>query len=76
MERDLVIHGIHIGEHSFEPAKVIEEINERCIKAGLNFVTIRTRAMDIPQEYFIEWAEYLAANKIYFILLCMSSLVF
>lgn len=70
MEKDIILNGIHIGEHSFEPDKIIEEINERCIKRGLNFVTIRTgnnqRRTGIPQEYFIKWAKYLAENKIYF----------
>lgn len=69
MDKDIVLNGVHIGEHSFEPDKVIEEINERCIKPGFNFVTIRTRYERLPQETFIKWAEYLAKNKIYFIFL-------
>ncbi len=69
MNGDIVLNGIHIGEHSFDPDKVIDEIYERCIKPGLNFVTIRTRTERIPQHYFIEWAKYLADNKIYFIFL-------
>jgi len=69
MEKDLVINGIHIGEHSFDVDKVIDEINERCVKKGLNFVTIRTRSTPVPQEAFIKWAEYLAEHKIYFIFL-------
>lgn len=66
MERDIVLNGIHIGEHSFDPAHVIDEINERCIKPGYNMVTIRTRREQVPQETFIEWARYLTAHKIYF----------
>lgn len=70
MKENVILNGIHIGEHSFEPDKIIDEINERCIKQGLNFVTIRTgnnqRRSGIPQEYFIKWAKYLAENKIYF----------
>ncbi len=65
-DRDFVVSGIHIGEHSFEPEKVIEEIKERCIDNGLNFVTIRTRDVPVPKHYFIDWAKYLADNKIYF----------
>ena len=42
-ERDFVVSGIHIGEHSFEPENVIAEIKERCVDNGLDFVTIRTR---------------------------------
>ncbi len=73
MKRDIVLNGVHIGEHGFDPEKVIDEIYERCIKPGLNFVTIRTgymgRRKEVPQEYFIRWAKYMAENKIYFIFL-------
>ncbi len=73
MERDIVLNGIHIGEHGFEPEKIIDEIYERCVKTGLNFVTLRPtyirRRDEIPQHYFIEWAKYLADHKIYFIYL-------
>ena len=43
MDRDQILNGIHIGEHSFDPDNVINEIYERCVVPGLNFVTIRTR---------------------------------
>ena len=67
---DTVLNGIHIGEHSFVPERVIDEIYERAVKPGLNFVTIRTkRAEDVPQHYFIDWARYLTENKIYFVFL-------
>lgn len=69
-EKDFILNGIHIGEHSFVPADVKDEIYERVIKPGFNFVTIRTtRSMDIPQHYFVEWARYLAENKVYFVFL-------
>ena len=66
MNRDIVLNGIHIGEHSFDVAGIIQEIRDRVIAQGLNFVTIRTRAASIPQEAFIEWAKFMAENKIYF----------
>lgn len=69
IEKDLILNGIHIGEHSFAPEDVKQEIYDRCIKPGYNFVTIRTNAEQVPQESFLEWAEYLAQNKIYFIFL-------
>lgn len=65
-EKDFVVSGIHIGEHSFKPENVMLEIKERCVDSGLNFVTIRTRNIPVPKHYFIEWAKYLAENKIYF----------
>ena len=69
MDRDQILNGIHIGEHSFDPENVINEIYERCVVPGLNFVTIRTRREQVPQNYFIRWAKYLAEHKIYFIFL-------
>lgn len=71
MNKDVIINGIHIGEHGFDQQSVMNEIYERCIKQGLNFVTIRLggggRRKPIPQEYLVDWAKYLAENKIYFI---------
>lgn len=71
MERDTILNGIHIGEHSFEPEAVINEIYERCVKPGHNFVTIRTSRCKkvIAPEVFLKWAEYLSAHKIYFVFL-------
>ena len=66
MERDFILNGIHIGEHSLEPEKVKEEIRKRCIEPGLNMVTIRPTRTFVPQHYFVEWAKFLAENKIYF----------
>lgn len=71
MERDIILNGIHIGEHNFRADNMIEELYNRCVKPGYNFVTIRPfymgRRKELPQEYYIEWAKYLAENKIYFI---------
>ena len=70
--KENMICGIHIGEHGFDADRVIEEINERVIKPGYNFVTIRTRARlgeIVPHETYVKWAKYLAENKIYFLFL-------
>lgn len=64
-----LLYGTHIGEHSFEPENIIREIQENCIDRGMNFVTIRTRREQIPQEVFLQWAKFLADNEIYFIFL-------
>ena len=66
MERDLVLHGVHLGEHSFEADKMIEEIRERAVEKGLNFVEIRIASRLVPKETYIKWAKYMAENKIYF----------
>ncbi len=69
-EKDIILNGIHIGEHSFVPANIKQEIYERVVKPGFNFVTIRPRHVDdVPQHYFIKWAQYLTENKIYFVFL-------
>lgn len=73
MEHDLILHGIHLGEHSIDPEGLIEEIRCRVIEPGLNFVTIRTgykfKRPHILQHYFLEWARFLAEHRIYFALL-------
>lgn len=69
MENDVILSGIHIGEHSFNYKNLIPEIFERCIKPGYNFVTIRTRRDFVDPKYFIKWAEYLTEHKIYFVFL-------
>ncbi len=71
MEKDIILNGIHIGEHSFDPQAVIRELEERCIRHGHNFVTIRTsRAQTrIRPETFLTWAKYLADHKVYFVFL-------
>lgn len=67
MNKDLILNGVQIGEHSFVKEHIIDEIRERCIDYGFNFVSLRPRGEAIEQEYFVEWAKYLAENKIYFV---------
>lgn len=70
--KENMLYGVHIGEHGFDPEGVIDEINERVIKPGYNFVTIRTRARCgeiLPHETYLKWAKHLAENKIYFLFL-------
>ena len=69
MQRDLILTGIHIGEHSFEVDKISEELIERCINPGYNFVTIRTPSKYIERKYFYEWAQLLRRHKVYFVFL-------
>ena len=67
MERDFVLFGVHIGEHSFKPDEIIAEIKDRCIDCGHNFVVIRCPVgVQVPQEYYIKWAKYLSDHQIYF----------
>lgn len=72
MFNENMLYGIHIGEHGFDENTVIKEINERVIKPGYNFVTIRTRARFgelVAHETYLKWARLLAENKIYFLFL-------
>ena len=67
LEKNGVFCGVKIGEHSFSPDDIINEINERVVKRGGRIAYIRPHVMgDDMSEYFIKWAKYLADNKIYF----------
>lgn len=67
IERDTVMVGVKVGEHSFDADGLINEIRERVINRGCNFVYIRTKIGEKqPREMFIKWAKFLAENKIYF----------
>ncbi|MBR3934772.1 MAG: hypothetical protein IKJ68_12815 [Clostridia bacterium] len=69
MNKDIIYNGVHIGEHSFVPENILNELYERCVKTGCNFVTIRTGWDQVEPERFYEWAKYLSKNKIYFVFL-------
>lgn len=65
-----ILYGLHIGEHGFDAENMINEIKTDCIDRGMNFATIRTpKRVPVDPKYFLEWAKYLADNKIYFIFL-------
>lgn len=73
MERDMIVSGVHIGEHSIAPKDVLQELRERCVEPGYHFATIRTgynnNRPQIEEKYFLEWAKYLAENQVYFVFL-------
>ncbi len=71
MQYDLILNGVHIGEHSFDKENIISEIKSRCVDTGFNLACLRPQRCpsEIEQEYFVKWAEYLASNKIYFMFL-------
>ncbi len=70
MQKDTILSGVHIGEHSFHVDAIMAEIKERVIDCGHNFVTIRAPYYtEVPQECYIQWAKYLAENEIYFVFL-------
>ncbi len=72
VKNDIIINGVRLGEHNLDPNKIIEEINEKCIAHGMNFVSISTYGgafnvtKEMKQSQFIEVAEYCAEHKIYF----------
>lgn len=73
MNKDFVISGVHIGEHGFEPDAIIDEIQSRCVKNNMNFVTLRIGSPEgrkqIKEQDFYDWAKFLYENKIYFLFL-------
>ena len=66
---NIILNGIHIGEHEFVPEKIIDEIKTRCIDAGFNYAVLRPHVANISGEDFCKWAKYLADNEIYFMFL-------
>ena len=62
-----LLYGTHVGEHSFEYDDIWADIREAVEERGMSFVAIRTPRHFLPEEWFYEWAEYLAENHIYFI---------
>ncbi len=66
---NIILNGIHIGEHEFVPEKIIDEIKTRCIDAGFNYAVLRPHGANISGEDFCKWAKYLADNEIYFMFL-------
>lgn len=70
MEKDIILSGVHIGEHAFQADAILDEIKERCVDCGHNFVTIRPPSdQEIPQAYFLQWAKYMAEHQVYFVFL-------
>ena len=68
MERDIVFSGIKLGEHSFDPEKMMEEIRTRAVEGGKKFVYFRPQGSlaNMSLDYIFEWARYLSENEIYF----------
>ena len=68
MGESFAISGLHVGEHSFRPEKLIEEFEARGIQ-DLSFLTIRTRSEQVDPAYFYEWARWCRDHRVYFMFL-------
>ena len=68
MERDVVYLGIKLGEHSFNPENMMDEIRVRAVEAGKKFVYFRPQGSlaNISEDYILKWVKYLSDNEIYF----------
>lgn len=65
-----ILYGAHLGEHGNSKEQLTHDIKACCVDRGMNFVTIRTpRGKLVEPELFLQWAKYLAENKVYFIFL-------
>lgn len=73
--RDIVKNGVRIGEYKFSAETAFDEIYERCISKGMNYVELNfmgmlgtPEAFDVRpgEEYGLALAEYLAKHKVYF----------
>ena len=64
-----MLFGFHVGEHGFDKESVMAELREYAAR-GINFITIRPpNRVKIEDEYYLEWARFLAEHKMYFIFL-------
>ena len=68
IERDTVLVGTKIGEHSIDPENAINELRERIVKRGCTIAYVRPMNVSktYDQEEYVKWAKYLAENKVYF----------
>ncbi len=70
MKKDLIMHGIRIGEYVVVPEKVIDQINRECIDKGMNYVAFSVGSnfdtSAVGRQYFIDWAKHLTEHKVYF----------
>ena len=68
MNRDTVFSGIKLGEHSFNPENMMEEIRTRAVEPGKKFVYFRPQGSlaNISEDYILKWVKYLCENEIYF----------
>jgi len=68
--RDLVIAGIHYGEHGIEPEKVIEEIEKYGSQCSLIMLrpgaSVNTTGKVVEEEDFYRLAQYFKEKKTYF----------
>ena len=49
MQENFAVSGLHVGEHSFVPARLTEEFEARGIDK-LSFLTIRTRSEQVEER--------------------------
>ena len=69
LERDIVKNGVRIGEYAFSAETAFDEIYEKCISKGMNYVELNfmgmlgtPEAFDVRpgREYGLRLAKYLA----------------
>jgi hypothetical protein len=67
LDKEPILLGTKIGEHSFSPDQLILEIQERVIDRGCNYAYVRPACItDDMGDYFVKWAKFLGENEIYF----------
>lgn len=68
MEKDLILHGVSLGEHGFSMETIGKEIQERVLDRGFNFITLRParQKCEVPQETYVEWARLFKERGVYF----------
>lgn len=67
MEREnSVFLGLEFGDHTVDYHMLIDELKEGCDISKLGFILIYTKPVDIPENIWIEWANFFTANRIRF----------
>ncbi|MBE6934547.1 MAG: hypothetical protein E7462_05835 [Ruminococcaceae bacterium] len=67
MERDLIAHGVVLGQYDFPHDEIMNWIDERIIGRGLNLVKFDTVGKQIEKELLFKWIRHMVDNEIYFI---------
>lgn len=65
-----LINGIKIGQYELDPDTLLEEIKERCLEQGMNYVGFpkEIEKFGLTDELFVKWARFFKENRIYFML--------
>lgn len=65
MEKDIILHGIRLGEYEFVPEKVMDEI-DASIARGINYIKFSNKGQKYDKDLLMKWVRHMVENEIYF----------